>query len=86
MRRSSVSLRPLSADNPGASIWPSSKQMSNPSPSPQDDNQPAATTKHVVSPLASSTHKAPSPRESGEQNQRQENESHVHTAAADAHG
>ena len=48
--------------------------------------QTAATTRHVVSPLASSTHEAPSQRESGEQDQRQENEPHVHTAAADAHG
>ena len=37
-------------------------------------------------PLASSTHKTPSLTESGEQDQRQENEPHVHTAAADAHG
>ena len=40
----------------------------------------------MVGPLASSTHKAPSLRESGEQDQRQENEPHVHAAAADAHG
>ena len=40
----------------------------------------------MVGPLASSIHEAPSVRESGEQDQRQENESHVHTAAADAHG
>ena len=31
-------------------------------------------------------HQTPSLRESGEQDQRQENEPHVHTAAADAHG
>ena len=41
--------------------------------------------RHVVSPLASSTHETPSLRESGEQDQRQENEPHVHTAATDAH-
>ena len=37
-------------------------------------------------PLASSTHETPSLRESGEQDQRQENEPHVHTAAAEARG
>ena len=36
--------------------------------------------------LASSTPEAPSLRESGEQDQRQENEPHVHTATANAHG
>ena len=46
----------------------------------------AATTRHLLSPLASSTHGTHSLRESGEQDQRQENEPHVHTAAADTHG
>ena len=36
--------------------------------------------------LASSTHEAPSLRESGEQDQHQENEPHVHTTADDTHG
>ena len=40
----------------------------------------------LVGPLSSSTHEAPSLRESCEQDQRQEKEPHVHTAAADAHG
>ena len=57
-----------------------------PSGIPQADDQPAATTRHVVGPLASSTHETRSLRESGEQDQRKENEPHVHTAAADAHG
>ena len=39
----------------------------------------------MVGPLASSTHEAPSLRESGEQDQPQENDPHVDTAAADAH-
>ena len=86
MRQSSGSLRPLSTSTPGASIWPSPRQMPGPSPSPWDADQPAATTRHVVSPLTSSTHEAPSLRESGEQDQGQENEPHVHTATADAHG
>ena len=34
--------------------------------------------RHVVGPLASSTHETPSLKESGEQDQRQENEPHVH--------
>ena len=59
--------------------------MPGPSPSPGVADQPAATTRHVVSPLAS-THEAPSLRDSGEQDQRQENEPHVQTATADAHG
>uniref|UniRef100_A0A8C4X1V8 Uncharacterized protein n=1 Tax=Eptatretus burgeri TaxID=7764 RepID=A0A8C4X1V8_EPTBU len=48
-----------------------------------NDGQPAATMRHVVGPLASSTHETPSLRESGEQDQSQENEPHVHTAATD---
>jgi len=40
----------------------------------------------VVGPLASSTHEAPFLNESGGQDQHQENEPHVHTAAVDAHG
>ena len=40
----------------------------------------------MVGPLASYTHEAPSLRESVEQDQHKENEPHVHTAAADAHG
>ena len=40
----------------------------------------------MVGPLASSTHKTPSLIESGEQDQRQENEPHVHAAATEAHG
>ena len=47
--------------------------------------QPTETTRHVGGPLAS-THEASSLRESGEQDQHQENDPHVHTAAADAHG
>ena len=35
---------------------------------------------------AASTHEAPSLRKSREQDQRQENEPHVHTTATDAHG
>ena len=49
-------------------------------------DQPPATMRHVVSPLASSTQEAPSLIESGEQDQHQQNELHVHTASADAHG
>ena len=45
-----------------------------------------STMGHVVGPLASSTHETPSLRESGKQDERQESEPHVHTAAADAHG
>ena len=60
--------------------------MSDPSPSPGDADQPAATTRHVVSQLASSTHEARSLRESGEQDQREENEPLVQTATADADG
>ena len=41
--------------------------------------------RHVVGPLASSTYEAPSLKESGEQDQRQENEPHVHTAASMIH-
>ena len=77
MHWSHASLRPLSAGTPGVSVWPS--------PSPKDADQSAATTRHVVGPLASSTHEVPSLRKSGELYQRQENEPHVHTAAADAH-
>ena len=40
----------------------------------------------MVNSSASSTHEASSLRESDEQDQRQENEPHVRTAAADAHG
>ena len=40
--------------------------------------------RHVVGPLVSYTHEAPLLRESGEQDQRQENEPYVHTALADA--
>ena len=43
-----------------------------------DADQPAATMRHMVGPLASSTHDAPSLRESGEQDQHQENELDVH--------
>ena len=86
MRRSSASLHPLSAGIPGASFWPSPRQMPGPFLSPWDADQPAATTRNVVGPSASSIHEAPSLRVSGEQDQRQENEPHVHTAAADAHG
>ena len=49
-------------------------------------NQPAAATRHVVGLLASRTHEAPSLRESGEQDQHQGNEPHVHTATANANG
>ena len=70
---------------PGASVWPSPRQMPGPSPSPWDADQPAATTRHVVRPLATPTHEAPSLRDSREQDQRRENEPHVPTAAADAH-
>ena len=86
MYHSSASLRPLSAGTPGTSVWPFPKQMPGPSPSPGDTDQAAATTEHIVGLLASSTHEAPSMRESGEQDQRQENEPYVHTASADAHG
>jgi len=48
-------------------------------PSPSEADQPGATTRHVVGPLASSIHEAPSLSESGEQDQHQENEPHVHT-------
>ena len=60
MRQSSTSLRPLSAGTPGASVWPSPRQMPGPSPSPSpwDAGQPAATTRLVVGSLASSTHEA----------------------------
>ena len=37
------SLRPLSAGTPGDSIWPSPRQMPDPSPSPWSADQPAAT-------------------------------------------
>ena len=37
-------------------------------------------------PIGLSTHETPSLRESGEQDQRQENEPHVHTAGDDTHG
>ena len=60
--------------------------MPDPSPSPRDADQPAETTWHVVSLLASSTYEDPSLTESGEQDHHQENEAHVHTAAADAQG
>ena len=40
----------------------------------------------MVGPLAYSTHEAPSLRESGEQDQCQKNEPHIHTVSADAHG
>ena len=86
MCQNSVSLRSLSAGTPGASVWPSPRQMPGPSPSLWDAGHPAATTRHVVGPLASSTHETPSLRESGEQDQRQENEPHVLTVATDAHG
>ena len=72
MCRSSTSLHPLSAGTPGASIWPSPRQMPSLSPSPWDADQLAATMRHVVGPLASSTQEAPSLRESGEQDQRQD--------------
>jgi len=42
-------------------------------------------TRQVFGPFASSSHEAPSLRESGEHAQRQENEPHVHTAATNAH-
>ena len=86
MLRSGASLCPLSAGIPGASVWPSPRKMPGPSPYPGDTDQPAATLRHVIGPLAFSTHKAPSLRESGEQDQHQQNEPHVHTDAADAHG
>ena len=86
MCQSSASLRPLSAGTPGASVWPSPKQMPGPSQSPSDADQPSATTRHVVSLLASSTHEAPLLRQSGEQDQHQENKPHVHTDAAVTHG
>ena len=86
MRRSSASLRPLSVGTPGVSVWLSTRQMLGRSTSPRDADQPAATTRHVLGPLASSTHEAHSLRESGEQDQHQENEPHVNTAATDAHG
>ena len=41
--------------------------------------------RNMVGPLASSTHEAPSLRESAEQDQPQENEPLVYTAAANAH-
>ena len=85
MRQSSASLRPLSAGTPGASVWPTPRQMLGPFPSPRDADQPAITTVHVVSQLASSIHDAPSLRESADHDQRQENEPHVHAAAAEAH-
>ena len=69
-RWSSASLLPLFSGTPGAFVWPSPRQMPGTSPSPWDSDQPAATTRHVVGPLASSTHEAPSLRESGEQDQR----------------
>ena len=53
MRWSRMSLPPLSTGTPGASVWPSPRQMPGPSPSPRDADQPAATTRHVVGPLAS---------------------------------
>ena len=84
--QSSASPCPLSTGTSGASTWPSSRQMPGPSPTPSDVDQIAATTRHVIRPLASSTHEAPSLRESGEQDQHQENDPHVHTATADAHG
>ena len=34
MRQSSASLRPISAGTPGASVWPSPRQMPGPSSSP----------------------------------------------------
>ena len=80
-----MSLRPLSASTPRASIWPPPQAEAWPTPS-QDADQPAATTRQVVGQLASSTHETPSLRECDEQDQQQENEPHVHTAAADAHG
>ena len=82
MRRSSTLLRPLSSGTQGASVWQSLRQKPGPSPSPWDTDQPAATTRHLVSTLATTT---PSLRESGEQDQCQENEPHVQAAAADAH-
>ena len=77
--------RPLSTGTPGASVWPPPRQMPGPSPSILDADQPAVMS-HVVGLLASATYEAPSLTESGEQDQRQENEPHVHTAAADSHG
>ena len=62
------------------------RQMPGPFPSPCDADQLAATTRQMVSPLTSSTQEAPSLREYGEQDQRQENEPHAHTAAAHPHG
>ena len=44
-----------------------------------DADQPEATRRHVVGPLASSTHEDPSLRESSEQDQRHENEPNVHS-------
>ena len=86
LRRNSASLHLLSAGTPGASIWPSTMQMPGPSPSPWDADQPAAIMRQMVGPLALSTHEAPSLRESVYQDQHQENEPHVHSARADAHG
>ena len=86
MRQSSASLRLLSAGTPRASVWPSSSQMPGPSLSPENVDQSVATMRNVVGPLASSTHEVHSLRESGEQDQCQENEPRVHTAAADANG
>ena len=85
MRRSSTSLHPLSAGTLGASVRPFPRQIPGPSPSPWDADQPAATRRHVVGPLGPSTHEVPSLRESGKQDQRQENEPHAQTAAADVH-
>ena len=86
MCRSSASLRPLSAGTPGASVWPSPKQiLAHPHIQEMPINllQPRGMW---LAHLATSTHEDPSLRESGEQDQHQENEPHVHTAAADAHG
>ena len=57
-----------------------------PIPTSLDADQLAATTRHVVSPLASSTLEAPSLRQSFEQDQHQENEPHVQADTSDAHG
>ena len=70
----------------GAPLIPADGQTCVSGPSPCDTNQPAVTMRHVVSMFAFTTHEAPLLRESGEQDQHQENEVHIHIAAADTHG
>ena len=48
--------------------------------------EPHEWRRHMVCPLASSTHEAPSLKESAEWDQHQENEPHIHTVAANTHG